>query len=307
MNDDLRRRLSRIDLNLLPVLLVLMETGSTQATADRIGRTQSAVSHALNRLRDMLGDALFVRHGPRLVPTPLLLEMEAPLSAILHDAALLVERGRRFDPRTAERVVVIGCPDLALPLAEAICDGLARDAPNIQFRITGHRNGTTRLREGELDLLISLYRNTPDPGQRMSHVAAVDWAFYGAPGVISAAAPSAEDWARLPHVQVHTGAGGRTPIDDAARLAGVRRRVGLQVESFFEALFVASRGRMFFTTFPGLVRPIAARMGLEEHPLPFDVPSAPVCVITRDTKFEPLSQWVHEVAAATAERFFGGS
>ena len=63
--DDMLSRLMRADLNLLPVLLVLIDTESTQATADRIGRSQSAVSHALGRLRILLGDELFVRNGPK--------------------------------------------------------------------------------------------------------------------------------------------------------------------------------------------------------------------------------------------------
>lgn len=62
--------LSGVDQNLLLVLAVLLEEASVTRAAARLGRTQSAVSHALDRLRTVLGDPLFVRSGRRLFPTP---------------------------------------------------------------------------------------------------------------------------------------------------------------------------------------------------------------------------------------------
>ena len=50
--------IAQLDLNLLVVLHELLRTGSTTETAQRLGRTQSAISHALGRLRDSLGDRL---------------------------------------------------------------------------------------------------------------------------------------------------------------------------------------------------------------------------------------------------------
>lgn len=302
MSNDLQKRLSRIDLNLLPVLLVLIETRSTQATAERIGRTQSAVSHALKRLRETLNDPLFIRHGPQLIATPLLLELHQPLTELLNNAALLVNRGHAFDPASSDRQVVIGCPDLVIPLADAICEDLAAQAPGMTFRITGNRHGNSRLRAGELDMLISLYRNQAEPGQSMSHVSSASWAFYTSPELSPVnQPPAAEDWAQLPHVQVYTGPDGRSPVDDAAQLAGISREITLQVDGFLEALYVASRGRASFTTFPVLVGPVANTMGLIEHRLPFSVPAAPVSLITRGTEFEPLSRWLHSTARSTLE------
>ncbi|MEL6642033.1 MAG: LysR family transcriptional regulator [Pseudomonadota bacterium] len=298
MSDTLQRRLSRIDLNLLPLLLVLMETQSTQATADKIGRTQSAVSHALNRLRDMMGDQLFVRHGPKLIPTPLLLELEDPMRQLLGDAASLVERGVKFDPARSKREVVIGCFDLATPLAGQVCEALQAAAPALSFRITDARSGNTRLRTGEIDLIIGLYRNKTEPGQSHSFVQNVGWAFFATPETGMPTTPSAKDWAAWPHVQVHTGPQGRSPVADAARVAGVKRRVALQVDNFMQALFVASQGQMLFTTFPALAGPLATKFGLHAYPLPFDMPDAPLSIVTRATKHDPFAAWLHATTKA---------
>ncbi len=298
MSDTLQKRLSRIDLNLLPLLLVLMETHSTQATAEQIGRTQSAVSHALNRLRDMMGDQLFVRHGPKLIPTPLLLELETPMRQLLGDAASIVERGVAFDPAQSDREVVIGCFDLAMPVAGQVCDALKLQGPNLTFRITDARSSNTRLRAGEIDLIIGLYRNTAEPGQSMSFVQNVGWGFFASREMPIPSTPSAEDWAARPHVQVYTGGQGRSPVADAARLAGVKRRVALQVDSFMQALFTASQGEMLFTTFPLLAHPVAQRFGLKPYPLPFEMPDAPLSLVTRTTKHDPFANWLHNSAKA---------
>ena len=298
MSDTLAKRLSRVDLNLLPLLLVLIETRSTQGTANRVGRTQSAVSHALNRLRDMMGDELFVRHGPKLIPTPLLLELEQPMRQLLGDAANLVERGVHFDPKQSKREVVIGCFDLAMPLAGRVCEVLKRHAPGLTFRITDARSSNTRLRSGEIDLILGLYRNKAEPGQSMSFIQNVGWAFLASPRLNLPPKPTAEDWAALPHVQVYTGDQGRSPVDDAARLVGVKRRIGLQVDSFMQALFVASQGTMLFTTFPRLAQPVARKFGLVCYPLPFDMPEAPLSLVTRKTKHDPFAAWLHSTSTA---------
>src|SRR5262245_25665553 len=68
--------LKGIDLNLVVALDALLRTSSVTQAASEIGLSQPAMSNALARLRDVLGDPLFVRHGKRLVPTPAALAMQ---------------------------------------------------------------------------------------------------------------------------------------------------------------------------------------------------------------------------------------
>ena len=64
-----------LDLNLLAIFDAVHELRSVTRAAERLGLTQSAVSHALRRLRDTVGDPLFVRDGRRLQPTARATEM----------------------------------------------------------------------------------------------------------------------------------------------------------------------------------------------------------------------------------------
>src|SRR3546814_8209277 len=67
--------LSEIDLNLLRVFDTLFELGNVTKAGARLGLTQSAVSHALGRLRQSIGDPLFVRAPGGLQPTARAIEI----------------------------------------------------------------------------------------------------------------------------------------------------------------------------------------------------------------------------------------
>ena len=60
---------SDLDGHLLQLLIAILETGSITRAAQRLGVTQSAVSHLLNKLRTITGDALFVKSGRGIVAT----------------------------------------------------------------------------------------------------------------------------------------------------------------------------------------------------------------------------------------------
>ncbi len=63
-------RLAAVNLNLLVPLLALLEEGSVTRAAARVGMTQPAMSHALSRMRRLIGDDLVTRQGSGLALTP---------------------------------------------------------------------------------------------------------------------------------------------------------------------------------------------------------------------------------------------
>lgn len=74
-----RMNLRSIDLNLLVLLDALIELRSVRRAGERIGLSQSATSHALDRLRKLLGDELLVRTASGMEPTPRALSLAGPL------------------------------------------------------------------------------------------------------------------------------------------------------------------------------------------------------------------------------------
>src|SRR4051812_14964341 len=93
--------LAQLDLNLLVTLDALLEERSVTRAARRIGLSQPAVSNALARLRETLGDPLMVRRGSVMVPTPRAIEIQSQLRQALQAVERVITPPRPFDPATA--------------------------------------------------------------------------------------------------------------------------------------------------------------------------------------------------------------
>src|SRR3546814_5499681 len=105
--------MNELDLNLLRIFDALIEQRSVTRTANRLGLTQSAISHALARLRQSIGDPLFVRVAGGLQPTARaieiapgirqgLLQFRDALSPSLFDPATAKRRFARSEEHTSE-------------------------------------------------------------------------------------------------------------------------------------------------------------------------------------------------------------
>src|ERR1051325_6472751 len=94
-----------IDLNLLPILVAVADTGSVTAAAAQLYLTQSAVSAALARLKTAVGHSLLIRHGRGVVLTErgarLVAEARPHLDAIVQAAPAPAG----FEPKTNERII----------------------------------------------------------------------------------------------------------------------------------------------------------------------------------------------------------
>ena len=133
------------DLNLLRVLDALLHERSTVGAAEKIGLSQPAVSSALGRLRILLDDPLFVRHGQRIVPTDYAKSLEIPLRQTLDTLADLLSRGEGFDPSESARSFKIAGSDY---FAEILMPPLARllSARGNRIQDPACRSGSRRLR-----------------------------------------------------------------------------------------------------------------------------------------------------------------
>src|SRR5581483_7597329 len=100
------------DLNLLVVFDAVMRERSVTRAGERVGLSQPAVSHALNRLRYMLKDRLFVRTPEGMVPTPRAEQLAVPLRRALDELQLALA-SETFVPAKAERRFAIALNNYA--------------------------------------------------------------------------------------------------------------------------------------------------------------------------------------------------
>ena len=148
------------DLNLLPVFLVISEELNLSRASARLGLSQPALSHALSRLREQLGDPLFVRGQRGLVATPKVAELLPQIRSFLSMAGALYSPGEALDLAKLNRKVVIA--STAYFEARTVTDFvqvLQKKAPNIQLETRSLSGGFPKqeLESGEFDLAIAAY------------------------------------------------------------------------------------------------------------------------------------------------------
>ncbi|WP_244109306.1 LysR family transcriptional regulator [Burkholderia anthina] len=149
----------RTDLNLLVVLERIYAQQSITRAAQQLNLSQSAVSHALNRLRELLGDPLFERHGNAMMPTPFTRSIIARVRNALHTLECTLHEASRFDVASTIRRFTLGILNAQEPVVlPPIAQYVAKHAPSIDIAAVQHdrRAIEADLLTGSLDAVIDV-------------------------------------------------------------------------------------------------------------------------------------------------------
>jgi len=151
------RQLSRIDLNLLLTLQVLLESHSVSTAARQLHLTQSAVSKALARLRAQFDDPLFLRVSKGLVPTPFARRLQKPLHEWLETAAGLFVH-EDFDPLTWKgELMLVAHEYLHVTMVPGLLESLREQAPGMKLKVRSQYSQQLKgLEVGEVDFVLTL-------------------------------------------------------------------------------------------------------------------------------------------------------
>src|ERR1700755_2235886 len=150
--------LNSLDLNLLVALDALLLEGNVSRAAMRVGLSQPAASHALQRLHDVLGDPLLVRTGARMELTPRAQALRGPLAQALDQVRGLFIPDD-FDAARSERHFRLMMPDLAVELLmPPLMEKITRLAPNVRIDVVPWRSSAIMTAEfaRTIDLVISI-------------------------------------------------------------------------------------------------------------------------------------------------------
>ncbi len=181
--------MASIDLNLLRVFDVLHEERSVTRTASRLGVTQSAVSHALRRLREVMDDPLFVRGPAGLQPTARASQIAPDVQRSLANLHAVFSRPL-FEPGTSARRFNLAASSYFCAMLVPRLIARARAvAPLVTFRIwSPGADLPERLDQGLIDLAftgperrLSRIRSAPLFDDEVVWVARADNALAGRP------------------------------------------------------------------------------------------------------------------------------
>lgn len=163
MRDIHAVNLATFDLNLLRVLDALFIEQSVGRAAARLRLSQPATSNALARLRDALGDPLFVRGRQGMVPTARAQALRGPLTLALRQLQEALVPPEAFVPKTAQRTFVLAASDHAQLIVLPQLAARLGDYPGLRLRVVPLQRDfpTTELEAGELDVVLGVFDLAP--------------------------------------------------------------------------------------------------------------------------------------------------
>ncbi|MDO8290535.1 MAG: LysR family transcriptional regulator [Parvibaculum sp.] len=282
------------DLNLLVTLDVLLAEGSVAGAARRLRLSPSAMSRALARLREAMGDPLLVRAGRGLVPTPRALELRERVRQLVEDAEAVLRPAeilnlkqlvRTFTLRTSEGFAECFGPDLITRVGE--------EAPGVRLRFLQKPDkDSAPLREGAVDLETGVVEKTTGPELRVQ--ALFRDRFVGA---VRKEHPLSKDeitparYAAGRHILVSRQGLEGGPLDDAMRLLGLEREIVTIVGGFSTALSLA-RASDLIATVPER-HTSSLREDMHSFPLPFATPEMTISLLWHPRlDADPAHRWL---------------
>ncbi len=235
----------------LQVLVTVLEEGSVTRAAVRLDVTQSAVSHALDRLRSITGDPLFVKSGRGIAPTAHARNLGVEARRLLRQLEDFARAGE-FDPAQWRATVVIAANDFQRDLLlPTFARRLRAGAPGVTLKIVDSAiPEPDDLRQDRVQLVIS--PRPPDGADIVKRKLFADElrVFYD-PAVRKPPA-SREEFLAADHATIAYGDGRRLDIDNYWASRGVSRHFSVMVPGF-AALPGFIRGTALLATAPGLM------------------------------------------------------
>jgi DNA-binding transcriptional LysR family regulator len=267
--------LRRVDLNLLPVFEVLMEERHVSRAAERLGRTQSAVSHALERLREQLKDPLLIRVGGAMTPTAYGLEIFDEIRPILRNIQRVLSTREGFASDTSDRTFSIVIPDFWAAAIAAFVRCIRIEAPSVVVAWSPpHERSLVDLANEQVDLVVAPSTLKAPEGVEAQSIGALSWGCFLRRGHPALDRWGAEAWQAYPHIVVNVGDRFPSPVQVASHPMGLSRRVGVYVPTFAAVPPLLADSDMI-ATLPRLALDEGGRgYGLQYRPPPF--PIAPI-------------------------------
>lgn len=262
--------LARADLNLLLLFEVVLKERHVGRAAQQLNVTSSAVSHGLNRLRQLLNDPLFLKSPKGVVPTERALTLAEPIADVLARARRVVATAQPFDPKTSSRRFTIGMPDsMAAIFLSPLLAEIRRMGPNIDVNVRQllHEQAVAELDARGVDLAIVLSREIP---KRFADHVLLEGEFLIAtrakhPFVRE---PSLERFCATPQVVISPTGDAHTFIDDTLSAMGRARRVAAVVPNFMLACALVAETDLITTLSKAFLARHGKRFGVVGTPSP---------------------------------------
>jgi len=279
----------RIDLNLFIVFDAIYREGGVTRAAEKLHLTQPAISHALGRLRELFGDALYVRQGHAMVPTPVARSIVDPVRRALRALEATVTETSRFDPAEAHKHMVLGLHEsLEATVLPGVMQRLIERAPFIDVTAmpVERRQLEARLADGTLDLALDVL--LPLSGDVLHRPVVQDRLVV----VVRRDHPDIGSSLDLAVTSRRRGSGA---VDAELARLGLTRRIRLRGQYYFAACRVVSETNLVLTMPEYDALLCSRQFGNRILPLPIEMAPIDVHLYWHvSTDKDPANQWMRD-------------
>jgi DNA-binding transcriptional LysR family regulator len=303
-----------LDLNLLRVLDAVMAEGSLTRAAATLAMTQPAVSHAMRRLREAVGEELFVRTAHGMKPTPLAEALWPQVRDALAKLRQALVPGD-FDPRRDAMQLRIAMADAtAAMLSPGLVRCIAQEAALVNLRVLPltTRDPRRLIDSGEADLAVGYFPELitaivaqgHDSHLRQARLYDTRYVCVMRAGHPLAAEPlTLDSYCAAQHLLVSFSGRPHGRVDHVLAALGRTRRVVLTVNQFFTASRVVQRSDLITVLPEGFVEATAGDAELVRRELPLELGPVNVDMVWHlRHDAAPAHRWLRQQvqAAATA-------
>ncbi|MCP1977205.1 LysR family transcriptional regulator [Bradyrhizobium elkanii] len=299
--------LNSVDLNLLVALDALLREANVSRAAMRLNLSQPATSHALQRLRDLIGDPLLVRNGARMELTPRAQALRSPLANALDQVrALFVSDD--FDAARSDRHFRLMMPDLAVELLmPPLMEKVTLIAPNVTIDVVPWRGPAIFTPEfaRTIDLVISIGDSFKGFHRQRLYTDSDALAVRRGHGV-GTKLKKREAFLAARHVAVIIRGQNEDLIDTWLRAKGIERRIALVVPGYIEALHVTARTDLVAFVPRRLISALSKQLSLMTVTPPLDpgIDEQHMFYPTR-AQMDPGSLWLRKLILETGRELEG--
>lgn len=300
--------LKNVDLNLLLALDALLEVGSVTGAASRLGMSQPAVSNALRRLRESLGQRLFTKHGRHLVPTPETLVLAPVVRSALASLDQALFRQPSFQPRLARGVVTLGMTDYWYArLLPTLVEHLEESAPGIQLQTagTGEEILAQALPSAEVDAAIFLHPRAY-PGVQSDVLLSDGYVLVARRGhPLASRAMTLREFAAQRQVLVSPEGPWMNQLGDRLHREGLAPQIALRTSQMAVAMDVVSRTDYVTVLARGVAEQLRRALPVRLLPLPVETDGFTLALYWHErTHQDPLHRWFRALVLRLARQVY---
>lgn len=262
----------RMDLNLFRVFAIIYRERNLTRAAEQLFLSQSAVSHALTRMREQLDDPLFVRDGQGICPTPLANRLWPDIEQALALLQQALHRSSAFNPQRDLKQLTIAMNDEIEPLfLPKIMQWLQQQAPNAQLNSVRieRQNLRTDLSAGRIHLAIDIAQPTE---QGIKHQCLLQDEFVIVRSQTGAQQRlSAEDYMAAQHIVVSARRTGRAVEDVYLSRQGIERTIKIRCQQYETACRMVLDSDLLLTMPKHLADQVNAHLNTAVQALPIAI------------------------------------